>query len=150
MNGIQNSGNDQVQPNITPSASTSCVVSLSTPLRLSTQEVKVLVEVGASIGPQLLIFLSSVRLVWIVNQEKEIKSLFSRLKKSSFLKLMLLLNFLIRWYLNILNLFNISLMLNKCINLWFSIDVTSRFLKDSYFKLFINAVLSFLTSFWHN
>ena len=53
-------------------------------------------------------------------------TIFSALKKSSFFKSMLLLNFPIQWYLNILNLFNISMMLNKCIIQWFWVDVTTK------------------------
>ena len=49
---------------------------------------------------------------------------FSSLKNSSFFKSMILLNFPIQWYLNILNLFNISMILNKWIIQWFSFDVT--------------------------
>ena len=49
---------------------------------------------------------------------------FSALEKSSFLKSMILINFPVRWYLNFLNLYNISMMLNKCTIRWFSIDVT--------------------------
>ena len=37
---------------------------------------------------------------------------------------MMLLNLPIQWYLNILNLFNISMILNKWIIQWFSFDVT--------------------------
>ena len=48
------------------------------------------------------------------------------LKKSTFLKSMLLLNFLIRWSKYILNLSNISMRLNKCIIQWFWVDVTSK------------------------
>ena len=50
------------------------------------------------------------------------------LKKSSFLKSMILLNFPIQWYLNILNLFNILMILNKWIFWWFS----SMLLRDPY------------------
>ena len=39
---------------------------------------------------------------------------------------MLLLKFLIRWCLNILNLFNISMLLHKCIFWWFWFDVTTK------------------------
>ena len=49
---------------------------------------------------------------------------FSSLKKSSYFKSMLLLNFLIRWSSNISNLLNISMMLNKWIIQWFSFDFT--------------------------
>ena len=33
---------------------------------------------------------------------------------------------MIQWYLNILNLFNISILLNKCIIQWFWVDVTTK------------------------
>ena len=58
--------------------------------------------------------------------KQEHSLIFSALKKSSFLKSMLLLNFLIRWSWNILNLFNISMMLNKWIIKWFWVDVTTK------------------------
>ena len=58
--------------------------------------------------------------------KRERSLIFSSLKKSSFLKSMILLNFPIQWYLSILNLFNISMILNKWIILWFSLDVTTR------------------------
>ena len=45
--------------------------------------------------------------------------------KSCFLKSMLLIKFPIWWYLNFLNEWNISTMLNKCIIWWFSINVTT-------------------------
>ena len=51
---------------------------------------------------------------------------FSSLKKSSFLKSMVLLNFPIRWYLNILYFLNISMILNKWVIPWFSFNVTTR------------------------
>ena len=58
--------------------------------------------------------------------KREHSLIFSSLKKSSFLKSMLLINFPIQWYLNILNLYNILMMLNKCIIWWFSFYVTTR------------------------
>ena len=61
--------------------------------------------------------------------ERERSLIFSWLKKSSFLKSMLLLNFLIQWYWNILYLFNISMMLNNWIIQWFWVDVTTKALK---------------------
>ena len=54
----------------------------------------------------------------------------------------LLLNFWIQWYLNFLNLWNISTMLNKCIIQWFLFNVTtssrSRFVRIA--KIFIKLV----------
>ena len=50
--------------------------------------------------------------------------IFSALKKSRFLKSSFLLNFWIQWYLNILNFFNILMMLNKSIIWRSSFDVT--------------------------
>ena len=58
--------------------------------------------------------------------KREHSLFFSWLKKSSFLKLMLLLNFMIRWSWNILYLFNISMMLNKWIIRWFWVNVTTK------------------------
>ena len=52
--------------------------------------------------------------------------IFSGLKKSSFLKSMLLSNFLIQWSWNILNKNNISMMLNKCLIQLFQVDVTTK------------------------
>ena len=52
--------------------------------------------------------------------------MFFGLKKSSFLKSMLLLNFLIQWSWNILYLFNILTMLNKWIIRWFWVNVTTK------------------------
>ena len=52
--------------------------------------------------------------------------IFSALKKPSLLKLMLLLNFLIRWYWNISNLFHISMKLNKILIWWFWVDVSTK------------------------
>ena len=63
---------------------------------------------------------------------------FSAIKKSSFLKSMLLLNFLIRWSWNILNLFNILMMLNKCIIWWFWFDVTLIRISSKLFKFLNN------------
>ena len=72
--------------------------------------------------------------------KRECSLIFSSLKKSSFLKMMKLLNFpiqlifppsywnqinTIQWYLNILNLFGISMILNKWIIQWFSFHVTT-------------------------
>ena len=57
--------------------------------------------------------------------KRELSLIFSALKKSIFLKSMCLQNFPIRWYLNILNLFNISMMLNKCIIQWFWVECYS-------------------------
>ena len=58
--------------------------------------------------------------------KRERSLIFSGLKKSWFLKSMLLLNFLIQWSWNILYLFNISTMLNKWIIRWFWVDVTTK------------------------
>ena len=52
------------------------------------------------------------------------------LTKSSFLKSMILINFPIWWYWNILILFNISMMLNKCIIQWFLFEVNTRSLNS--------------------
>ena len=54
-------------------------------------------------------------------KKREPSLIFSSLKKS-----MILLNFPSRWYLNILNLCNISIILKKWIIQWFSFDVTTR------------------------
>ena len=56
--------------------------------------------------------------------KQERSLIFFSLKKSSFFKSMILLNFPIRWSSNILNLFNIFMILNKLIILWFWFDVT--------------------------
>ena len=55
-------------------------------------------------------------LIWVVSPDlvrsftkREHSLIFSSLKKSSFFRSMILLNFPIRWHLNILNLFNISM-----------------------------------------
>ena len=56
--------------------------------------------------------------------KRERSLIFSGLKKSSFLKSMLLLNFPIRSSSNILNKNNISMMLNKCLIRWFWFNVT--------------------------
>ena len=56
--------------------------------------------------------------------KREHSLIFSGLKKSSFLKSMLLLNFPIRSSSNILNKNNILMMLNKCLIQWFWVDVT--------------------------
>ena len=45
--------------------------------------------------------------------KRERSLIFSSLKKSSFFKSMIFLNFQIRWFSNILNLFNILMILNK-------------------------------------
>ena len=58
--------------------------------------------------------------------KQEHSLIFSGLKKSTFLKSMLLSNFLIRWSWNILNKNNISMMLNKCLMRWFWVDVTTK------------------------
>ena len=58
--------------------------------------------------------------------KREHSLIFPALKKSSFLKSMWLLNFLILWSWNILYLFNISMMLNKWIIQWFWVDVTTK------------------------
>ena len=58
--------------------------------------------------------------------KREGSLIFSGLKKSSFLKSLLLPNFLIWWSWNILYLFNILMMLNKWIIRWFWVDVTSK------------------------
>ena len=58
--------------------------------------------------------------------KRERSLIFSAIKKACFLKSMLLLKFLIRWCSNILNLFNISMMLNKFILQWFWVNVTTR------------------------
>ena len=57
---------------------------------------------------------------------RERSLIFSWLKMSCFLKLMLLQKFPIRWFKNILNLFNISMTLTKCNIQWFRFDVTTR------------------------
>ena len=67
--------------------------------------------------------------------------IFSSSKKSIFLELMLLLNFPIRRNLNILNSFNMSMISNKCIIRWFSIDVTTR----SHFYDMFNVYLVLLS-----
>ena len=51
---------------------------------------------------------------------------FPWLKKSWFLKAMLLLKFSICWCLNILKLFHILMMLNKCIFQWFQFDCSTK------------------------
>ena len=67
--------------------------------------------------------------------KRERSLIFSALKKSTFLKSMLLLNFLIRWSWNILNLFNISMMLNKCIIRWFWVNVITK--APNFMPLFV-------------
>ena len=52
--------------------------------------------------------------------------IFSALEKTGFLNLMLLLKFWIWWCSNILNLFNISMILNKCIIRWFRSSLTHK------------------------
>ena len=47
-------------------------------------------------------------------------------KDEGLCKSMLLLKFPIQWFKNILNLLNISMMLNKCIIRWFWFDVTTK------------------------
>ena len=58
--------------------------------------------------------------------KRERSLIFSGLKKSTFLKSMLLSNFLIWWSWNILNKNSISMMLNKCLIQWFWVDVTTK------------------------
>ena len=62
---------------------------------------------------------------------------FPHLKSLVFFKSMIVLNFPIWWSSNILNLFNISTILNNCIFQWFSIDVTtrSRFFQSSWVEV---------------
>ena len=73
--------------------------------------------------------------------KRERSLIFSSSKKSLFLQSMLLLNFLIRQNLNILNSFNILMISNKCIIRWFSIDVTTR----SHFYDMFNVYLVLLS-----
>ena len=78
---------------------------------------------------KVMIFNGLYKLQFLLNQlcktflftERERSLIFSSLKKSCLLKSVLLVNFLIRWYSYILNLLNISMMLNKSIiqRYWF-------------------------------
>ena len=58
--------------------------------------------------------------------KREHSLIFSWLKMSCFLKSMLLLKFMIWLCLNILNLYNILMLLNNCIFWWFQFDVTTK------------------------
>ena len=58
--------------------------------------------------------------------KRERSLIFSGLRKYTFLKSMLLSNFLIRWSWNILNTNNVSMMLNKCLIQRFWVDVTTK------------------------
>ena len=58
--------------------------------------------------------------------KRERSLIFSGLEKSTFLKSMLVLNFLIRWSWNILNKNNILMVLNKCLIRWFWVNVTPK------------------------
>ena len=70
--------------------------------------------------------------------KRERSLIFSWLKMTCFLKSILLLKFPVYWCLNILNLFNISMLLNKCIFLWFWFKVTTKacILYQHFFKSF--------------
>ena len=65
---------------------------------------------------------STLQDVFVYKAERSL--IFSSIKKSSFLKSMILINFLIQRYLNILNLFNISMIFIKWIIRLSSFDVT--------------------------
>ena len=71
--------------------------------------------------------------------KQERSLIFSSIKKSSFLKSMIIINFPIRWSTKIFNLFNISMMLNKLIIRWFSIDVTAKSQLSVYGWQFLDA-----------
>ena len=79
----------------------------------------------------LLLLLYTHSAVWkqtIWEQNKSMETThrinFSALKKTCFLKSMLLLKILIQWHSNIFNILNIWMMLNKCIIQWFWLNVT--------------------------
>ena len=70
--------------------------------------------------------------------------------KSSFLKSISLINFPIQWYLYILNLFYISMILNKCFIQWFRFDVTIRSQKIIVKTLIQHFVaMTFIASFFY-
>ena len=86
--------------------------------------------------------------------KQEHSLIFSALKKSSFLKPMLLLIFLIQWSWNLLNLFNYLMMLNKILIQWFWVDVTTKAClfhllhdEDSFFVRKLNSVQVFCATF---
>ena len=79
--------------------------------------------------------------------KKERSLIFSSLKMSCFLKSMLLLKFAIWWCLNILNLFNILILLNKSIFRWFGFYVTTKAQSNQLFeKLFWKIILFYFSN----
>ena len=85
--------------------------------------VQVQVDLQGNSGSLLL---QVARKTVLVLESMQRSLIFASLKKSSFFKSMSLINFPIQWYLNILIFFYISMIINKYIFQWVSIDVTTR------------------------